>query len=251
MPHSLRHTAILATLILFPGTAAFAGWMDQAGSMLEQMGAKQTAAPAAASALSNSDVVAGLKDALRVGSERVVAQLGKTDGFNSDPKIHIPLPESMQQVKSALSAVGMGAMMDDLELKLNRAAEAATPKAKRLFGDAIRSMSFADARAILNGPDDAATQYFKNKMSKPLADEMRPIVEKAMSRTGAVQAYDSVMGEYKTLPFMPDVKANLTQHVVDGGLKGIFIYMASEEAAIRHHPVERTTAILKKVFASQ
>ncbi|WP_018294486.1 DUF4197 domain-containing protein [Mariprofundus ferrooxydans] len=251
MPHSLRNAAILATLILFPGTAAFAGWMDQAGSMLEQMGAKQATTPAAASALSNSDVVAGLKDALRVGSERVVAQLGKTDGFNSDPKIHIPLPESMQQVKSALSAVGMGAMMDDLELKLNRAAEAATPKAKSLFGDAIRNMSFADARAILNGPDDAATQYFKNKMSKPLANEMRPIVEKAMSRTGAVQAYDSVMGEYKTLPFMPDVKANLTQHVVDGGLKGIFTYMASEEAAIRHHPVERTTAILKKVFASQ
>jgi len=253
MPHTIRNIAIATTLILFPAGYACAGWLDQAGGMLDQIGGgTQTAAPAssAASALSNSDVVSGLKDALRVGSERVVAQLGKTDGFNTDPKIHIPLPESMQQVKSALSAVGMGAMMDDLELKLNRAAEAATPKAKKLFGNAIKSMSFADARAILGGPDDAATSYFKEKMSKPLGDEMQPIVEKAMAQTGAVQAYDSVMGKYKTLPFMPDVKANLTQHVVDGGLKGIFTYMASEEAAIRHNPVERTTAILKKVFAN-
>jgi len=163
-------TAMIATALLLPTTAS-AGWMDQVGGMLGNVrGGKisATALPAVAG-LSNSDMIAGLKDALRVGSENVVGRLGKTDGFNADPKIHISLPESMQTVKSALSAVGMGSMMDDLELRLNRAAEMATPKAKRIFGNAIKSMNFSDAKKILSGPDDAATQYFKAKMSAPLS----------------------------------------------------------------------------------
>jgi len=241
---------VIAGALLFPVSQASAGWMDQIGSMMGGAGGAKstTAALPFVAGLSNSDMVAGLKDALRVGSERVVGRLGKTDGFNADPKIHIPLPESLQTVKSALSAVGMGSMMDDLELRLNRAAEMATPKAKRIFGNAIRSMSFSDAKKILSGPDDAATRYFKAKMSAPLSDEMRPIVKKALSQAGAVQAYDGVMGKYQSLPFMPDVKANLTQHVVQLGLAGIFHYMAEEEAAIRKNPVKRTTSILKKVF---
>jgi len=242
---------IIAAALLFPVSQASAGWMDQVGSLLNNAGGGGK--PVAASmpsinALSNSDMIAGLKDALRVGSENVVGRLGKTDGFNSDPKIHIPLPDSLQTVKSTLSAVGMGGLMDDLELKLNRAAEAATPKAKRIFANAIRDMSFDDARKILSGPNDAATQYFKGKMSVPLADEMRPIVKKALNQAGAVQAYDAVMGKYTSMPFMPDVKANLTRHVLDLGLAGIFRYMTDEEAAIRQNPVKRTTSILKKVF---
>lgn len=242
---------IIAAVLLFPVSQASAGWMDQVGSLLNNAsgGGKPVAASMPSiNALSNSDMIAGLKDALRVGSENVVGRLGKTDGFNSDPKIHIPLPDSLQTVKSTLSAVGMGGLMDDLELKLNRAAEAATPKAKRIFANAIRDMSFDDARKILSGSNDAATQYFKGKMSVPLADEMRPIVKKALNQAGAVQAYDAVMGKYTSMPFMPDVKANLTRHVLDLGLAGIFRYMADEEAAIRQNPVKRTTSILKKVF---
>ena len=110
-------------------------------------------------------------------------------------------------------------------------------------------MTFEDAKKILNGPKDSATQYFKGKMSKPLSDEMRPVVTKALSQAGAVQAYDSAMGEYGSLPFVPDVKANLTQHVLDLGMSGIFHYLAEEEAAIRTNPVKRTTEILQKVFS--
>lgn len=254
------YNTLIATLLACStgGVASAAGWMDQATGLLDQLGtATQPHAPAttpsntAITTLSNSDVVAGLKDALRVGSERVVTRLGKADGFNADPKIHIPLPESMLQVKRALTAIGMGSMMDDLELRLNRAAEAATPKAQRLFGDAIKAMSFDDAKNILSGPDDAATQYFKSKMSKPLAEEMKPVIEKAMAEAGVVQAHDAVMGKYQSMPLVPDVKTNLTSHVINGGLNGIFTYMASEEAAIRKNPAERTTSILKKVFASQ
>ncbi|NWF36117.1 DUF4197 domain-containing protein [Mariprofundus sp. KV] len=248
-PLRFVQSGLFATTLLIT-TPATAGWMDQLGGAVDTYNkATQGSTATATASLTNSDMIAGLKDALRVGSEQVVGQLSKNDGFNSDPKIHIPLPESMQHVKSALSAVGMGYMMDDLELKLNRAAEVATPKAKRIFADSIKAMTIDDAKNILSGPDDAATQYFKGKMSKPLSAEMRPIVQSALNEAGAVQAYDSVMGEYSSLPFVPDVKANLTQHVLDLGLQGIFLYMAEEEAAIRKNPAKRTTDILRKVFS--
>ena len=155
------------------------------------------------STLSNTDIAAGLKEALRVGSERVVAQLGKTDGFNADPKIHIPLPQSLEKARSALNAVGMGATFDDLELKLNRAAEAAVPEAKGLFLDAIAQMTLEDVKAIYNGPDDAATRYFQEKMSTPLSVRMEPIVNQSLEQVGAVQAYDAALGKYRTSPSSP------------------------------------------------
>jgi len=249
-----RATTSILMLLMMMATPAFAAdWMKQAGDMMGAFGGGKTVLPASStvSALSSSDMIAGLKDALRVGSERVVSRLGKTNGFNADASIHIPLPDQLKQVKSALSNIGMGSLTDDLELKLNRAAEAATPKAKRIFGDAIQHMKLTDAKKILNGPKDAATQYFKAKMSSPLAAEMRPVIEKAMADVGAVKAYDAVVSKYQSIPFMPDVKANLTQHVIDGGLAGIFHYMATEEAAIRSNPAKRSTEILKKVFAAR
>ncbi len=243
---------VLCGLLL--SSQAFASdWMKGLGGLAERVGSSSgglVSGNTSQHALSRTDMVAGLKDALRVGSERVASRLGKADGFNADKHIHIPLPKQMARVKSALSAVGMGSMMDDLELKLNRAAEQATPKAKRVFADTIQSMKFDDAKRILHGPKDAATQYFKSKMSAPLRKEMQPIVQKALNQAGAVQAYDGVMGQYKSLPFVPDAKANLNQHVLDAALNGIFYYMAKEEAAIRENPVKRSTAILKKVFAS-
>ena len=204
-----------------------------------------------ASDLTNSEIASGLKDALRVGTETVVNQLGQRDGFNADPAIHIPLPDSLNQVKSALAAIGMSSMMDDLELKLNRAAEAATPRAKKLFWDAISAMTLDDVQGIYNGPDNSATRYFQDKMSDPLAAEMQPIVENALNQVGAIQSYDAVMGQYASLPFVPDVKADLNTYVVDKGMEGIFHYVAKEEAAIRNDPVKRTTDILQKVFGAK
>ena len=201
--------------------------------------------------LTNSEITSGLKEALLVGTESVVGQLGQMDGFNADPAIHIPLPESMQQVKSALAAVGMSSMLEDLELKLNRAAEEATAPAKKLFWDSIEAMSMDDVMEIYNGPDDAATRYFQGKMSEPLAVAMQPIVERSLNQVGAIQAYDSVMGQYDTLPFLPDVKADLNSYVLDKGMEGIFHYLAIEEAAIRQNPVKRTTEILQTVFGAK
>jgi hypothetical protein len=202
-------------------------------------------------ALTVTEIAGGLKDALRVGTENVVSRLGRVNGFNSDTAIHIPLPEKLNTVKSVLAKVGQARIMDDLELKLNRAAEMATPKAKKLFWQAISDMTFEDVKAIYKGSDDAATTYFRKKMSPSLAEEMRPVIEETMSKAGAVQAYDRVMGKYESLPFVPDVKANLTDYVVEKGMDGIFHYLAREEAAIRKDPAKRTTELLKRVFGKQ
>jgi hypothetical protein len=141
--------------------------------------------------------------------------------------------------------------MDDLELRLNRAAEAATPKAKKLFLDSIQDMTLEDVRRIYEGPDDAATRYFQAKMSEPLAGEMMPIVSDSLSEVGAIKSYDDAMGRYEAIPFVPDVKADLTGYVVDKGMEGIFYYLAKEEAAIRQDPLERTTDLLQKVFGAR
>jgi hypothetical protein len=140
------------------------------------------------------------------------------------------------------------AVFEDVELKLNRAAEDATPKAKQLFWNAISAMTIRNVKQIYNGPDDAATEYFKGKMTSDLLKEMQPIIENSLSRVGEIQSYDAMMSKYKSLPFVPDIKANLTDHVLEKGMEGIFYYMAREEAAIRQNPAKRTTEILKKVF---
>lgn len=238
---------LIAGLPFFPAMGQ-TGLFDKAKDALG--GLKSLAPGAAGDALSNDEIIAGLRDALKVGSERVVAQLGTLDGFNLDPKIHIPLPGALQDVQKTLAKFGMSGLADDLELRLNRAAEDATPEAKALFLDAIGQMSVDDARGILEGPDDAATQYFKGKMSAPLGKRMNPIVDSSLSEVGAVAAYDKMMGQYQAIPFVPDAKADLTEYVVGKGLDGIFYYVAQEEAAIRNNPAKRTTEILKKVFGA-
>jgi hypothetical protein len=236
---------ITLAIMVASTTLSHAGWLDKGKSFLEQF----TASDSASKVLSNPEISDGLKEALRVGSENVIKQLGATNGFNADPAIHIPLPDSMQKVQQTLGKLGMSGMLDDLETRLNRSAELATPKARKLFTDAISAMTIDDVQAIYNGPNDAATRYFEQKMSAPLAKEMQPIVDSSLAEAGAVKAYDQVMGKYDSIPFVPDVKADLSKHVIDLGIAGIFHYLAQEEAAIRENPAKRTTELLKKVFS--
>lgn len=203
------------------------------------------------SSLTQTEIVSGLKEALRVGSETVVQQLGTTDGFNADPLIHIPLPKSLHKARNLAEKIGMGSHFQTLELKLNRAAEAATPKAKALFFDAIKQITLTDARNILRGPDDAATRFFQQKMTPTLSRQMRPIVTRTLSEVGALQAYEKAT--HSLGPFaqaLPDYKTELTNHVVQLGMDGIFSYLAKEEAAIRRNPVKQTSEILRRVFGS-
>ena len=237
--------SIAALLLLGPTLSWSSNLLQQGLGILSSSGASGTG-----SGLTQNEMGSGLKEALRVGTESVVAQLGQTDGFYGDKAIHIPLPGQLATVQKALRAAGYSGLVDDLELRLNRAAEQATPKAKALFVDAIAAMTIQDAQKILNGPDDSATQYFRKAMGPGLGKEMKPIVDAALAEAGAVQAYDAMMGQYKALPFMPDAKANLTDYVVDKGMDGIFHYVAKEEAAIRNNPAARTTDLLKKVFGN-
>jgi hypothetical protein len=112
-------------------------------------------------------------------------------------------------------------------------------------------MTFEDVMNIYNGPDDAATRYFQEKMSPPLARAMQPVVDQSLAEVGAVQTYENIMGEYRAIPFVPDVQADLTTYVVDKGMDGIFHYIAAEEAAIRQNPAKRTTELLQRVFGAK
>ena len=227
--------------MVFASTSASAGWLDK---LKGKLGSKDTKEQP----LSTDEVGGGLKEALRVGTENVVGLLGKEDGFNLDPAVHIPLPGQLEQVRNVLGKVGLDASLTDLELRLNRAAEIATPRAKALFIGAINDMTLDDAMAIYNGPNDSATQYFKAKMSGPLAMEMQPVVDESLADAGAVKALDAVMSRYEAVPFAPQVDTDLSNYVVQKGMDGIFYHLAREEAAIRENPAKRTTDLLKRVF---
>lgn len=245
MKFKLLITCWIASFLLFSSSQA--GWLDKAKNLLENTVVPSTTV--STSGLATSEIAAGLKEALRIGSDLVVTQLGTTDGFNTDPNIHIPLPDSLGKVQSALDKVGLSGLLDDLENRLNQAAEIATPKARKLFTNAISTMTLDDARNILSGPDDAATRYFQSRMTPDLTQQFTPIVNNSLSEVNAVKSYNNAVAQYKRIPFVPDVKADLSQHVVEKGIQGIFYYLAKEEAKIRQDPLARSTALLKKVFA--
>jgi len=210
----VRHSCLALGLLLaaLPGPAAAQGsFFDQAKKALEGV----TDAVTGGDVLSNAEVADGLREALRVGTERAVGQVGASDGYNADPAIHIPLPGSLKDVQSVLQSFGMAGLADDLELRLNRAAEAAAPEAEALFWQAIDDMTLEDVQGIYNGPDDAATRYFQGKMTPPLAERMAPVVNDSLAEVGAIQSYDEMMGQYKSVPFVPDAKADLTEYVVE------------------------------------
>ncbi len=241
--------AVGSLALLLLATPASSSWFDK---ITEFVGENVSTGQAdSKQSLSTDELSRAFKQALEVGSNQVVDQLGRQDGFNKDSLVRIPLPQKMQTVKKWLDKVGMGDSLDSLELSLNRAAENAVVKAKPLFVDTIKNMSFDDVKSIYNGGDDAATRYFQSKMTPSLSKAMEPVVQKSLSDVGAVKLYDDVMGDYQSIPFVPDIKANLVDHVVDGGLEGIFHYLAKEEAAIRKDPVKRTTELLKRVFGAQ
>lgn len=239
--HRFCLAALLALGVLAsPPAAAQSDWLGSAKKMLEGL--------SGGGGLSRQDMVAGLKEALRLATERAVDEVGHVGGFSDDPAIHIPLPDQLRRMHEALSRIGLGSMTADLETRLNRAAETAAPEAQAVFWQAVDDMSFEDAKRILNGPEDAATQYFRERMSTPLAERFRPIVEESLVEAGAVRAYEDAVGRYARLPLVPDVKADLAGYVVDRGLDGIFHHVAKQEAAIRADPAARTTELLQRVF---
>ncbi|WP_420549464.1 DUF4197 domain-containing protein [Curvivirga sp.] len=257
MPRN-RSVSVLSILTALPLLTAFStpkaeasSWLDKLQNVITETGvteSENSGGSGVAGLLSNEEVIEGLKEALNVGVQTVVGQLGAADGFNGDPKIHIPLPKELTAVQSTLSQFGLSSMADDIELRLNRGAEAAMPKARDLVLKAIQDMSFEDAKAIYEGPQDAATSYFRKVSTSDLKQTISPVIDQSLQDVGAIQAYDQLVGEYDSIPFMPDLKADLTDHATDLALEGLFHYLALEEAAIRENPAQYGKDILLKLF---
>lgn len=212
------------------------------------LGALVVLAALDASALDQATSASGLKDALRLATERAVASTSKTDGFLENPKIHIGLPGALGKMASGLRSIGMGAQVDELEVSMNRAAEQAAGEATPVFVDAIRQMSFQDAAQIVQGGDTAATDYFRETTSEPLRSRFRPIVESAMQGVGVTKQYEALVGRYESIPFSSKPKLDLAGYVTEQTLAGLFTIVGEEEKAIRTNPAARATDLLKQVF---
>lgn len=235
----------LSASLLAPAVQASdaADWLNRARGLLQAVPGS-----AAAGNPGNETLVRGLDEALRFATDRAVTRLGRPDGFNADARVRIPLPAGVRSLRDQLARFGLSGRLDDLEVRLNRAAERAAPEAADLFIQAIAALRYDDARRILNGPDDAATSYFRRQMTAPLQQRFRPIIDRELAEAGAVQLYDSLTREIAALPFLPDVKGDLVDHALAGALEGLFDTLAREETAIRRDPAKRTTALLREVF---
>lgn len=201
-----------------------------------------------ANELSDSKVASGLKEALRVGADNSVKLTGRTDGYFANEAIKILMPKNLRPLEKGLRAVGYGSKIDEFVLSMNRAAEAAAPEARKIFGDAIVAMSFDDARKIFSGGDTAATDYFKNKTSEELTEAFRPIVEKTMQQNGVTQQYEALVDQYKNIPFARSQDLDINKYVLTKALEGLFLTLGEEERKIRKDPAARTTSLLKEVF---
>lgn len=247
----LLTTGLLVSVLVAPALASNS-FLDLGRAALDQQ-LRAPAPPAAGgtvSSLPSSDIAAGLREALSNGVNSVTSRLGAPGGFNTDPSVHIPLPDSLRAVRSGLALVGASGAADELEGKLNRAAEAAMPQAREIFLGALKKMTLEDARGILAGPSDAATQYFRRTMTPDLSSAMRPVVDRTVGEAGAVQAYESLTSGMKGLPVVADGRTLLTDHVLKYGLDGLFSSLGHEEASIRANPAARTSELLRKVFTN-
>ena len=200
--------------------------------------------------LSNAEASGGLKEALTQGVGKAVASLGAADGFFGNKDVKIPLPSSLKKIEKGMKFMGMGKQSDELILKMNRAAEAAVPEAKTLLVDSIKKMSLADAKAILTGPQDAATQYFKKTTSAQMGEKFLPIVTKATENVKLADSYNKYAEMGSKFGVVKKEDANINQYVTKKALDGVYYMVAQEEAAIRKDPLGQASSLLKKVFGS-
>jgi hypothetical protein len=200
--------------------------------------------------VTQTDAVTGLRTALVQSAGKAVAQLGAPDGFLGNPDVRIPLPGKLQKAEKTLRMLGLGPQTDQLVTAMNRAAEAAVPEAKVLLVDAVKQMSVTDAKTILTGPEDAATQYFRGKTSERLTAKFLPIVRKSTEKVGLTARYNAVAGRLNALGILDAKDANLESYVTNKTLDGLFLMMAKEEAAIRKNPLGQASNIVRRVFGT-
>lgn len=201
--------------------------------------------------LSNDEIRAGLREALAKGIKAAIAELGRVDGYFKNADVHIPVPDELQKVEEGLRLIKKDKLVDDFILSMNRAAEQAVPDVVDIFADAIASMSIEDAKSILRGEKDAATQYFKKTSETKLVERITPIVKKATDSVGVTANYKKVMGKAGFVAqLLKKDEMDLDAYVTKKGLDGLFFMIAKEEKNIRENPAARTTDVLRKIFGA-
>jgi len=254
------HRLSLASLMLL---ASYAHAFDL-GGLKEQLGniakpatpaparptESKSSAASALSAFSNKDQIGSLKQALTQGAETAVANLAKENGYLGNDKVRIPLPESLQKADSLMRQFGMGKYADELITSMNRAAEAAVPEAKTLLVGAVKKMTVEDAKGILTGGNDAATQYFRKNTEAALTGKFKPIVNKSMQKVKLTEKYDQFAGKAAQYNLVDQQDARLDDYITRKAMDGLFLMMAEQEKAIRANPLEATGSLAKKVFSA-
>ena len=211
---------------------------------------KATVRQTTATNVSDTEISGGLKEALSKGVRFAIDNLGRENGFLDDVRVRIPLPKNLQKVEKTLRFAGQGRLVDDFVASMNHAAEKAVPVAVDVFVDAIRQMTFDDARKILfSGEDDSATQFFRRTSEETLRRKFRPIVEEFTEETGVTSKYKAMIGKYGfAARFLGKDATDLDGYVTQKALDGLFFMVSEEERKIRRDPIGRTTSLLKKVF---
>jgi hypothetical protein len=215
------------------------------------LNAATTGTNTSSSALSNADVIKGLKEALSVGTNNSTALTSKLDGFNKNALIRIPWPSEAVVMKERLAQLGMQSQIDDFETSLNRAAEEATKNAAPVFINAITNMSISDGFNILNGNDTAATHFLREKTYASLKERFLPTVTDAINKVKVTSYWSPLISTYNKIPGIQKQNPNLNDYVTDKAINGLMTLIAQEETKIRKDPMARVTDILKKVFGSK
>ena len=226
--------------------------MDNLGKSLLQSAPGNTSSSSAAglAGISTKDQIGALRQALTQGAKTAVMNLAKVNGYLGNPQVRIPLPGNLQKLDDTLHQVGLGKYGDDLTTAINRAAEAAVPEARNLLVGAVKNMSVADAKGILTGGNDAATQYFRKATETGIAAKFRPIVAKSMKKVKLADKYDQFAGNGAKLGLVDQKDANMEDYITNKAMDGLFLMMAEQEKAIRANPLEATGNLAKKVFSA-
>jgi hypothetical protein len=202
------------------------------------------------SGFSNDQLVSGLKEALSLGAQQSADKLSLADGFFKNAMIKILIPAEAKDVESKLRQLGMGSLVDDAILSMNRAAEMAAKDAAPIFLDAIKGMSVSDAAGIITGSSDAGTQYLKKSTSAQLTTRFTPVIKAALEKTDATKYWNDVFSSYNKIPFVKRVNPDLTAHVTQKALDGLFYEVALQEAQIRKDPLGTANSVIEQVFGA-
>ena len=253
---------LLSLLIAISIGSARAGWLD---SLLGKGSTNASVTSTGLAALSQTQMAGGLKDALGNGLQHAVASLGHDGGFLTNVAVKIPMPEKLQTVEKTLRTLGQGKLADEFVATMNHAAEQAVPEAASVFGDAVKQMSIDDAKSVLTGPDDSATQFFRRTTATNLYAKFYPIVQKATANTGVTSTYKNMLAKVSGAGntggfgaalgglannYLGTDALNVDKYVTDKTLDGLFKMVADEEKNIRQNPVARTTDLMKQVFGA-